>query len=61
VLPTTRHRETSYAVDIVLERPIATWLTASARWHLERTHSTVEVFDYQRQIVGAYLTATMGN
>lgn len=61
VLSATRHRETSYAVDVVVERPITTWLSASARWHLERTDSTAEVFDYHRQIVGAYLTATLGN
>jgi hypothetical protein len=60
-LPSNRRRETSYTADVVLERPINRWLSASARWHLERTNSTAEVFDYHRQIVGAYLTATFGN
>jgi tetratricopeptide (TPR) repeat protein len=60
-LPPHRRRETSYAVDVVLERPITNWLSASARWHAEGTHSTAQVFDYDRQIVGAYLTATFGN
>ncbi len=60
-LPTNRHRETAYAVDVVLERPITTWLSASARWHFERTDSSAEVFTYDRQILGAYLTASFGN
>jgi tetratricopeptide (TPR) repeat protein len=60
-LPSNRRRETSYTADIVLERPINQWLSASVRWHLERTRSTAEVFDYHRQIAGAYLTATFGN
>jgi tetratricopeptide (TPR) repeat protein len=60
-LPTNRRRETSYAVDVVLERPINKWLSASTRWHMETTHSTAQVFDYDRQIIGAYLSATFGN
>ncbi len=60
-LPPNRRRETSYTADVVLERPINEWLSASARWHFEATHSSAKVFDYDRQIVGAYLTATFGN
>ena len=60
-LPTNKHRETAYSVDVVIERPLTKWLSASARWHFERTDSSAEVFTYDRQIVGAYLTATFGN
>ena len=60
-LASNRHREVAYAADVVLERPITKWLSASARWHYERTDSSAEAFTYERQIIGAYLTATLGN
>jgi tetratricopeptide (TPR) repeat protein len=52
--------ETTGIVDVALERPLTAWLTASARWRYERNKSNTEVFDYDRHIVGAYLSATFG-
>jgi hypothetical protein len=53
--------ETTANVDVGLERPLTRWLTGSVRWHYERNRSNAEVFDYHRQIVGAYLTAHFGD
>lgn len=38
-------------------RPINDWLAASARYSYTRNFSNVDVFDYNRHIVGGYLTA----
>lgn len=48
-------------VDVSIDRPLTPWLIASMRWHYERNYSNAEVFDYNRQIVGAYLTAHFGH
>jgi hypothetical protein len=51
------------AVLVSLARPVgpAAWgLTASAGWRWERNRSNVEVFDYRREVVGAYLTWAWG-
>lgn len=53
--------ETTGQVDVVLERPLTAWLTASARWRYERNRSNADVFDYERNVVGGYLTATFGH
>jgi tetratricopeptide (TPR) repeat protein len=48
-----------HVVDTVvgLERPIFfDWLLASARWHYTNNASNVPVFDYDRSIIGGYLT-----
>jgi hypothetical protein len=60
-LPDDDRDETTAQVDVVLERPITAWLTASARWHWERNDSNVAVFQYDREVLGAYLTATFGH
>lgn len=48
-------------VAVTVERPITRWLTGSLGWRYERNHSNVAVFDYERQIVGGYLTARFGH
>jgi tetratricopeptide (TPR) repeat protein len=43
--------------EVSIERPIYwDWLLASGRWHYTHADSTVQVFDYDRIIYGAYLT-----
>jgi tetratricopeptide (TPR) repeat protein len=49
------------AVAISLARPIGWGLTASAGWRWERNRSNVEVFDYRRDVLGAYLTWAWGH
>lgn len=53
--------ETTANVDVMLERPLTRWLSASLRWHYENNRSNAEVFEYHRHIVGGYLTARFGH
>ena len=53
--------ETTGLVGVTLEHPITDWLTGSIGWRYERNTSNSTVFDYDRTILGAYLTATFGH
>jgi tetratricopeptide (TPR) repeat protein len=53
--------ETTGRFDASLERPITRWLVGSVGYRYERNKSNSTVFDYEREIVGAYLTATFGH
>ena len=53
--------ETTALAAVALERPITRWLSGTVSWRYERNHSNVADFDYERQIVGAYLTASFGH
>jgi hypothetical protein len=48
--------ERIWQADAILERPITEWLIASLRYEYTRNDANVEVFDYDRHIVGGYLT-----
>jgi tetratricopeptide (TPR) repeat protein len=48
-------------VGVSLARPLGRGLTASAGWRWERNRSNVDVFDYRRQVFGAYLTWGWGH
>jgi tetratricopeptide (TPR) repeat protein len=54
-------RESFYAFGVRLERPVGRGMTAALAWRYERNRSNTDVFDYDRQIVGAYLTWAVGN
>jgi tetratricopeptide (TPR) repeat protein len=56
----SRHDRTDdyWEVDVRLERPITDHLTASVRYDYLRNASNDAVFDYDRHLVGAYLTYT---
>ena len=55
--PTNSDRTDNYVeVDVRLERPITDRLTASLRYDYLRNFSNVDVFDYDRHLVGGYLT-----
>lgn len=49
-------RDGVFDLDVELERPLSQRLIASLRYRYTRNHSNVAVFDYDRQILGAYLT-----
>jgi hypothetical protein len=55
VLPVPR-TDTIWNVATVLARPINDWLEVSARYYYTRNISNVTVFDYDRNVVGGYLT-----
>jgi hypothetical protein len=49
-------RERIWRVDAILERPINRWLTASVRYGYQKNDANVTVFDFDRHIIGGYLT-----
>ncbi|MEB2346256.1 MAG: tetratricopeptide repeat protein [Deltaproteobacteria bacterium] len=49
-------RENVWQADVIVERPITNWLIGSLRYEYTRNDSNVEVFDYDRHVVGGYLT-----
>jgi len=51
-------RDHAFEVDVQLERPITPHLTASIRYDYLKNASNVAVFDYDRHLVGGYLTFT---
>jgi hypothetical protein len=48
-------------VDAVLERPITEHVKVSARYRHENNDSNVGVFDYDRNIVGGFVTLEFGS
>src|SRR5690606_18727758 len=48
--------ERVWQADVILERPINDWLIASLRYEYTRNDSNVDVFDWDRHVVGGYLT-----
>jgi tetratricopeptide (TPR) repeat protein len=60
-LPNSDRDETTGVAGVALERPITDWLAAGVSWRYERNVSNAQAFDYEREIVGAYLTATFGH
>lgn len=57
----SRRRDNIWTVRVALERPITDHVTASAEWRWEDNDSNVAVFDYRREVVGAYLTIEFGS
>ena len=45
-----------YQASAILERPITDWMIASLRYEYTRNDADVEVFDYDRHVIGGYLT-----
>ena len=50
-------KEHTWRVDAVLERPVHKFVTASLRYSYLNNDSNVAVFNYDRNLVGLYLTA----
>ena len=55
ILPVTRTDEI-VNLAMIVRRPINEWLEVSARYYYTRNISNVISFDYDRNVVGAYLT-----
>ncbi|HTO06160.1 MAG TPA: tetratricopeptide repeat protein [Myxococcota bacterium] len=52
-----KRRDQITDTEIGIQRPIYwDWLVGSARWHYTHADSNVAVFDYDRSIIGGYLT-----
>jgi thioredoxin-like negative regulator of GroEL len=58
--PSSRRRDHVFHAQALLERPITDHLKVSARYRYQRNDSNVSVFDYDRHIVGGYVTVTFG-
>jgi len=54
-------RDHVWIVQSILERPIAQRVTASLRWTYYNDDSNTDVFDYDRHVVGAYVTVAFGD
>lgn len=55
-----RHDVIGFAA-VSLERPITDHVSATARWRYRNSDSNIPVFDYDRNIVGVYLTIAFGD
>jgi tetratricopeptide (TPR) repeat protein len=55
-----RRRDNAWRVSALLERPIRSWLKASLVWRFHDNNSSADVFDYDRHVVGGFLTAAFG-
>ena len=53
--------EQTYRFDAVIERPINRWLTGSLYYGFKDNDSNVDVFDYDRNVVGFLLTVQLSN
>lgn len=51
-----RRSDDAGQVDVWLERRLTRWLSASVRYSYVNNHSNTKVFDYERHLVGGYLT-----
>lgn len=56
----SRRRDHVFHVQALLERPITEQVKLSARYRYENEDSNVGVFDYDRHIVGGYVTVSFG-
>ena len=61
-VPQTRDREDVISMaQVALSRPIFERTTLTARWRYQDNHSNTDVFDYDRHVVGAYVTIAFGD
>jgi tetratricopeptide (TPR) repeat protein len=58
-LPSSDKTEQLWELDTILSRPITHWMIGSVRFAYQNDDSNVRVFDYDRFIVGGYLTFTV--
>ena len=59
-LSASQRREQELRTEVSLLRPITDRVVLEARWTWNRNRSTASVFDYTRNIVGAYVTFGFG-
>lgn len=58
LLPPGDRREREWRTDLALQRTIRPQLGLEARWRYQRNHSTADVFDFSRHLIGIYATWT---
>ena len=51
-----KRRDRIWELEAELSYPLTEWMTVSARYQYTDNDSNTEVFDYDRHIVGGYLT-----
>jgi len=56
-----RRRDNDWRTEVALERDLGSHATLAARWLYRRNQSNVDVFDYERNILGVYLTVGVGD
>lgn len=56
-----RRVDDDFRVEIGLERDLNRYVTLAARWTYRRNRSNVRVFDYERNILGVYVTVAAGD
>jgi tetratricopeptide (TPR) repeat protein len=61
--PLSHHDRTDryYGARVSLARPVRPGLVASLEYRYDRNRSNAQVFDYEEQVVGAYLTYQLGH
>ena len=47
--------------QVALSRPIFEHTTLTVRYRYQDNHSNTDVFDYDRHVVGAYVTVAFGD
>jgi tetratricopeptide (TPR) repeat protein len=52
----SRRDDSFLETEVAIARPIGRHLTLSAAWRYQRSRSNVEVFDYERNVLGVYVT-----
>jgi tetratricopeptide (TPR) repeat protein len=58
-LPGNRRSDSLLDTEVSLARPLTRHLTLSGSWRYQRNWSNVDVFDYSRNVLGAYLTVSL--
>lgn len=61
LLPPGNRREREWRTELSLSRTLPRQLGLELRWRYQRNHSTAEVFDFARHVVGLYATWTLGD
>jgi tetratricopeptide (TPR) repeat protein len=52
----SRRDDSFFETEVAVARPIGRYLTLSAAWRYQRSRSNVEVFDYERNVLGVYVS-----
>jgi tetratricopeptide (TPR) repeat protein len=59
--PGNDRQENLWNVRVLLERPINDYMTGTVRWHYQNNDSNTDAYNYDRHIVGGYITLYYGD